>query len=76
MMSTNIYIDGDILVYQCIWKAKKTKDIKKKVDQAITNIMSDLDGGVGKIAIKGDNNFRKTIYPPYKGHRNQMHIYL
>lgn len=71
MMSTNIYIDGDILVYQSIWGAKKTKDIKKKLDQTITNIMSDLEGGKGKIAIKGIGNFRKDIYPPYKGNRKK-----
>ena len=71
MMSTNIYIDGDILVYQSIWGATSNKDIKKKLDQTITNIMSDLQGGNGMIAIKGIGNFRKDIYPPYKGNRKK-----
>ena len=70
-MSTNIYIDGDIIVYQSIWGAKNNKDIKKKIDQTITNIMSDLEGGSGKIAIKGIGNFRKDIYAPYKGNRKK-----
>ena len=70
-MSINIYIDGDILVYQCIWGAKSTKDIKKKLDQTISNIMSDLEGGKGKIAIKGIGNFRKDIFPEYKGNRKK-----
>jgi 5'-3' exonuclease len=70
-MSINIYIDGDILVYQSIWGAKNTKDIKKKLDQTISNIMSDLEGGTGKIAIKGKGNFRKEIYPEYKGNRKK-----
>ena len=71
MMSTNIYIDGDILVYQSIWGATSNKDIKKKLDQTITNIMSDLQGGNGMIAIKGIGNFRKDIYSPYKGNRKK-----
>jgi 5'-3' exonuclease len=70
-MSINIYIDGDILVYQCIWGAKSTKDIKKKLDQTVSNIMSDLEGGTGKIAIKGKGNFRKDIFPEYKGNRKK-----
>jgi len=70
-MSTNIYIDGDILVYQSIWGATSTKDIKKKLDQTIVNIMSDLEGGNGMIAIKGVGNFRKDIYPEYKGNRKK-----
>jgi 5'-3' exonuclease len=70
-MSINIYIDGDILVYQSIWSAKTTKDIKKRLDQTISSIMSDLEGSTGKIAIKGIGNFRKDIYPPYKGNRKK-----
>jgi len=70
-MSINIYIDGDILVYQSMWGANSTKDIKKKLDQTIASIMSELEGSTGKIAIKGDNNFRKEIYPEYKGHRKK-----
>lgn len=70
-MSINIYIDGDILVYQSIWGATKTKDIKNKLDQTISNIMSDLEGGKGMIAIKGIGNFRKDIYPEYKGNRKK-----
>jgi len=67
----NVYIDGDILVYQSIWSAKSTKDIKKKLDQTIASIMSDLEGDVGKIAIKGKNNFRKKIYSEYKNNRKK-----
>lgn len=67
----NVYIDGDILVYQSIWSAKSIKDIKKKLDQTIASIMSDLEGDVGKIAIKGSNNFRKEIYPEYKNNRKK-----
>ena len=70
-MSTNIYIDGDILVYQSIWGAKNKKDIKKKLDQTIAGLMSDLEGGNGMIAIKGIGNFRKDIYPQYKGNRKK-----
>ena len=70
-MSINIYIDGDILVYQSMWGANSTKDIKKKLDQTIANIMSELEGSTGKIAIKGSDNFRKEIYPEYKGHRKK-----
>ena len=70
-MSINIYIDGDILVYQSMWGANSTKDIKKKLDQTIASIMSELEGSTGKIAIKGSDNFRKEIYPEYKGHRKK-----
>ena len=70
-MSINIYIDGDILVYQSIWGANTTKDIKKKLDQTIAGIMGDLEGSTGKIAIKGEGNFRKDIYPAYKGNRKK-----
>ena len=70
-MSINVYIDGDILVYQSIWGANTTKDIKKKLDQTIASIMGDLEGSTGKIAIKGKGNFRKDIYPPYKGNRKK-----
>ena len=70
-MGINIYIDGDILVYQSIWGAKSTKDIKKKIDQTIASIMADLEGSSGKIAIKGNNNFRKKIYGPYKNNRKK-----
>ena len=70
-MTINVYIDGDILVYQSIWGALKTKDIKKKLDQTIASIMSELEGSAGKIAIKGKDNFRKTIYPAYKGNRKK-----
>jgi len=70
-MSINIYIDGDILVYQSIWGATSTKDIKKKLDQTIASIMADLQGGTGKIAIKGKGNFRKDIYKEYKGNRKK-----
>jgi len=70
-MSINIYIDGDILVYQSIWSATSTKDIKKKLDQTIASIMGDLEGSTGKIAIKGKGNFRKNIYPAYKGNRKK-----
>ncbi len=70
-MSINVYIDGDILVYQSIWGAKSTKDIKRKIDQTIASIMADLQGGKGKIAIKGKGNFRKDIYKEYKGHRKK-----
>jgi len=70
-MSINIYIDGDILVYQSMWGANSTKDIKKKLDQTIASIMSELEGSTGKIAIKGSDNFRKQIYPEYKGHRKK-----
>jgi len=71
MMSINVYIDGDILVYQSIWSATSTKDIKKKLDQTISSIMSELQGSKGKIAIKGKNNFRKDVYPEYKGNRKK-----
>ena len=70
-MSINIYIDGDILVYQSMWGANSTKDIKKKLDQTIASIMSELEGSTGKIAIKGSDNFRKEIYPEYKSHRKK-----
>ena len=70
-MSINIYIDGDILVYQSMWGANNTKEIKKKLDQTIASIMSELEGSTGKIAIKGSDNFRKQIYPEYKGHRKK-----
>lgn len=70
-MTINVYIDGDILVYQSIWGAKSTKDIKKKIDQTIANLMSDLEGGSGKIAIKGIGNFRKDIYLQYKSNRKK-----
>jgi 5'-3' exonuclease len=70
-MSINIYIDGDILVYQSMWGANSIKDIKKKLDQTIASTMSELEGSTGKIAIKGSDNFRKEIYPEYKGHRKK-----
>jgi len=70
-MGINIYIDGDILVYQSIWGSKSTKDIKKKIDQTIAGIMADLEGSTGKIAIKGNNNFRKKLYAPYKNNRKK-----
>lgn len=70
-MGINVYIDGDILVYQSIWGANSTKDIKKKLDQTISSIMGDLEGSTGKIAIKGEGNFRKDIYPAYKGNRKK-----
>ena len=71
MMSINVYIDGDILVYQSIWSATSTKDIKKKLDQTIASIMSELEGSTGKIAIKGKDNFRKEVYTEYKGNRKK-----
>jgi len=71
MMSINVYIDGDILVYQSIWSATSTKDIKKKLDQTIASIMSELQGSKGKIAIKGKGNFRKDVYLDYKGNRKK-----
>jgi hypothetical protein len=71
MMSINVYIDGDILVYQSIWSATSTKDIKKKLDQTIASIMSELEGSTGKIAIKGKGNFRKEVYTEYKGNRKK-----
>ena len=70
-MTINVYIDGDILVYQSIWGALKTKDIKKKLDQTIASIMSELEGSTGKIAIKGKGNFRKDVYLEYKGNRKK-----
>ena len=67
----NCLVDGDPLIYKASWN-RSFKEAKKKLnfylnEIAAANFCYDFEL---KIAIKGDNNFRKEIYPNYKSNRS------
>jgi len=63
-------IDGDHLVHRAEWK-NSFKDSKVKIDLIIQDIIDSVFADDYLLAIKGDDNFRKEIFPDYKGHRNR-----
>ena len=63
-----VYIDGDILVHRAVWNSSKN-EAKKKINVSVASIMEHLEGKEGFIAIKGPDNFRKTVFKGYKGNR-------
>ena len=72
---SKFYIDGDILAYQAIWNSEKEADVRSKINKSMKSIIESVNSIIhstdGKIAIKGNNNFRKEIYADYKGNRKK-----
>ena len=63
-------IDGDGMVHRAEWK-RTFHDSKLKVDEIMDEILCNTFADDYKLAIKGDNNFRKDLCPDYKRHRNR-----
>ena len=70
MTLQHAYIDGDILVHRAIWNSSRS-DVKRKINIAIVAIMEHLELPVGRIAIRGPDNFRKTRTNDYKANRKK-----
>ena len=68
-MTNYFYIDGDILVHQACYKSEDVKQVKSKVNKSVISIIESVLGENGTIAIKGKDNFRKSLSPIYKANR-------
>lgn len=67
-------IDADLVAYRCSASAEiEPLEISfARVDSLIDTIMRDTKATEYKMALSGDNNFRKTIYPEYKANRKDQ----
>ena len=64
------FIDADSIYFRAAYKLKKN-EVRKVID----DIMRDIEGQTFmadcQVAVKGRGNFRKILYPAYKGNRNR-----
>ena len=69
-MNSLALIDADSIYFRAAYKLKKN-EVRKVID----DIMRDIEGksfmAEPKVAVKGKGNFRKDLYPAYKGNRNR-----
>ena len=69
-MDDVVLIDADSIYFQASYRLKKN-EVRKKIDE----IMSDIEGksfmAQQLVAVKGKGNFRKDLYPLYKANRNR-----
>ena len=65
-----VLIDADSIYFRASYKLKKN-EVRKVID----DIMRDIEGksfmATPRVAVKGKGNFRKDLYPAYKGNRNR-----
>ena len=65
-----VLIDADSIYFQASYRLKKN-EVRKKIDE----VMADIEGksfmADQMVAVKGKGNFRKDLYPDYKGNRNR-----
>ena len=64
-------IDADTIYYRAAFKMSKPA-VRKAIDitmGSIKNALIDFDDYQQKVAVKGRDNFRKELYPPYKSNR-------
>lgn len=67
-------IDADLIAYRCAASAEtESFDIVlSRVDSLIDTIMRETRATEYRLALSGDNNFRKAIYPEYKANRKEQ----
>lgn len=69
-MDDVVLIDADSIYFQASYRLKKN-EVRKKIDE----VMSDIEGksfmAQQLVAVKGKGNFRKDLYADYKSNRNR-----
>ena len=67
-------IDADLIAYRCAASAETDpfEVVLSRVDSLIDTIMRETKATEHKLALSGNNNFRKTIYPEYKANRKNQ----
>ena len=68
---TMAIIDGDVLVYMAMWKAKTLKEAQKTFDEILQDVLNSLFTKDYVMAIGGPDNFRVDLYSEYKGNRKK-----
>ena len=61
-------IDGDVIAYIAAFD-KTEEEARVALDQLVMDVGDCVFADDVRIAVKGDNNFRKELFNDYKGHR-------
>ncbi len=67
-----ILVDADSIYFKAACKATTRKDLQRNIDSLMADISSQCFCGDLKVAVKGNGNFRKDLYKPYKGTRPDL----
>ena len=65
-------IDADSLYFRPCCRTKNKREIRKLVTKAINNIKENVVTNEVYLAVKGEGNFRKDIFPDYKANRREL----
>lgn len=67
-------IDADLVAYRCAASAETEpfEIVLSRIDSLIDTIMRETKATEYKLALSGDNNFRKKLYPEYKANRKDQ----
>lgn len=68
---TTALIDADLIAYRCAASAElePLETVFSRIDYLLDTIMTESKATDFKMALSGDSNFRKSIYPEYKANR-------
>ena len=67
-----VLVDSDSIYFRMACVTKKQKDIRVGIDNTMREIKQNCGSDKLLVAIKGRGNFRKEMYPLYKGTRREI----
>lgn len=67
-----ILIDADSIYFRVACVTKKQNDIRKAINHTMNEIRKECMSDKLMVAVKGEGNFRKDLYPEYKSTRKDL----